>query len=116
MSPQVPFTSTWTLDEALQVHNRLLPVVARAGFGLGLTGGVLRNRRSEHDVDFIFYPLQAPKGDVEELKTALKTFGMEPYKDREALTTGWRNAGSQDEKWVEVWELAGKRIDLFFLR
>lgn len=112
----VPFVSSWTLVEALQLHNDLLPVAKAVGFGMGLTGGVLRNCRSEHDVDVIFYPLQAPHGDVGTLKAALENLGMRQHTDRETLVEGWRSRGSADEKHVEVWELDGKRIDLFFLR
>lgn len=117
MSPtlETPFVSTWTLEEALQLHNQLVPIAKTIGFGVGLTGGILRNGRSDHDIDVIFYPLQAPAGDFAELKGALKVFGMQLYMAREMLHEGWRSRGSQDEKWVEVWKHMGKRVDVFFL-
>lgn len=106
----------WTLEEALELHRRLLPVVLDAGFGLGMTGGVLTNGTSDHDIDLVLYPLQSLDFDVASLKDALVAFGMRPVMGREELHRRWRSRGSADQKWVEVWSLDGKRIDLFFLR
>lgn len=106
----------WSLAQALELHNALLPVARSAGFCVALTGGVLREGSSHHDVDVIFYPLQAPVGDVSVLKDALRGFGMVQRADREAVTARWRSRGSLDEKWVEVWDLDDRRIDVFFLR
>jgi hypothetical protein len=108
--------SRWTLEEALLLFQKLLPAVQAAGFGLGLTGGVLRNGVSDHDVDVIVYPLQSSSGDMMTLKATLTDAGMKLFRSREEMTAGWRERGSLDEKWVEVWELDGKRIDLLFLR
>lgn len=106
----------WTLQQALDLHNALLPVVRDVGFCVALTGGVLREGSSRHDVDIIFYPLQSPAGDIGLLQEALRGFGMRLCADRAAVTARWRSRGSWDEKWVEVWELDGKRIDVFYLR
>ena len=118
MSPVLdkPFVSTWSLTEALHMHNQLVPIAKAVGFGVGLTGGILRNCHSDHDVDVIFYQLQAPQGDIAELKGALKGFGMTCHTSRDELVAGWRARGSQDEKFVEVWQHEGKRVDIFFLR
>lgn len=77
---------------------------------------MLREGSSDHDVDMIFYPLQAPAGDVVRLQDALRAFGMSQCVDRACTTAHWRSKGSMDEKWVEVWEFDGKRVDVFFLR
>lgn len=106
----------WTLQQAIDLHNALLPLVRSVGFCVALTGGVLREGSSQHDVDVIFYPLQAPAGDVAALQEVLRGFGMVRRVHREAVTARWRSRGSLDEKWVEVWDLDGKRVDVFFLR
>lgn len=105
----------WTLSQAIELHNSLLPVARSAGFCVALTGGVIREGSSDHDVDVIFYPLQAPTGDVGKLQQSLRDFGMKQRVARSAVTAGWRSKGSLDEKWVEVWDLDGKRIDTFYL-
>lgn len=106
----------WTLQQALELHNELLPVARAVGFCVGLTGGVLREGSSYHDVDVIFYPLQSPRGDAAALQDALRAFGMVQVCDQATTTARWRSRGSLDEKRVEVWELCGKRVDVFFLR
>jgi hypothetical protein len=97
-----------------------LPVVVSCGFSLAITGGILRNGSSTHDVDFMLYPLQStdvhkPEA-IAKVKQAMFDFGIKPVFDRTSVTARWRSRGSKDQKWVEVWDWNGLRIDIFFVR
>lgn len=114
---QASFRTPWTLDEALRLCRELRPFLVSAGFDVGLTGGTLTRGRSEKDVDIIVYPLQS-NGEAtgrNNAREALTRFGMRLFCGREELAAGWKDRGSNDQKWVEVWEHQGRRVDVFFL-
>src|SRR5262245_53524787 len=51
----------WTLWHALKTVNDLTPALQSIGCGIGITGGVLRNGTSDHDLDVVIYPLNSTK-------------------------------------------------------
>lgn len=107
----------WTITEALELCRRVIPVLKDAGFSVGLTGSLIRQECSQHDVDLIVYPFQSSQNtDFSRAKATLEKFGMKPVYNREQVTAHWRKKGSLDEKWVEIWDFNGKRVDVFFMR
>lgn len=106
----------WNMDNAQGLIHAILPIVTDAGFAIALTGSVLMHGRSEKDVDIILYPLRSDNCDHLKLIEGLHEYGLTRVFDRESVLRAWRKKGSMDTKWVEVWELNGNRIDLFFLQ
>jgi hypothetical protein len=105
----------WTLEEAQEFCASLQKSIT--GFGIGLTGSVLKKKESSKDLDIIVFPLSSvTNNDLEELRNQFSKFGMVLSFTREQVTKFWRDAGSLDEKHVEVWMYNRKRIDVFYLR
>lgn len=107
----------WTIDEAISFCRALRTIAEPIGFSVGLTGGCLYRGHSNKDIDVIFYPLKKPSPfDVGGLRTALKESGLLKCRlDRALMQKAWGYRGVNDDKWVEVWEADGKRVDLFFM-
>lgn len=59
-----PHSTPWSFDEALEVIRELAPLLAKHGWGVGLTGSVLLKGSSDNDLDLIVYPLDSGKVDV----------------------------------------------------
>lgn len=107
----------WTLEDALTFFRALWVALEPVGYHVGLTGGVLLRGESKKDLDVLIYPrCTHDSPDIEAVKRTFTNFGMEPYFDRAFITERWRAAGSLDEKHVEGWTYAGKRVDIFFVR
>lgn len=102
--------SLWTLNQACDLCNKLQDYLAPFGYGVGLTGGVLRRGESDKDIDVIVYPFKRLSSDFDSMYQSLSDFGLKfirlPNENR---------SYTDDGKRVEVWEFQGKRIDLFFL-
>jgi hypothetical protein len=109
----------WTRDEAVELLTRLWDHLAPAGFHVALTGSVLTKGFSKKDLDVIVYPRQTFTSyelEANLLSNLLKSFGMIKIFDRDFIIARWREKGSEDTKWVEVYKHEGKRIDVFLLK
>lgn len=107
----------WTLDEAIKFCRDLRAAVMPIGFSVGLTGGCLYRGHSFKDIDVILYPLKKPSAfDVGSLREALSRSGHLTCKlNRTQMKDNWHYKGVADDKWVEVWDFNGKRVDFFFM-
>lgn len=110
-------SKSWTLEQAVSFCQELRARVEPIGFSVGLTGSCLYRGTSRKDIDVILYPLKKPSQfDVHSLRASLIESGwIRCVKDREQMRDNWRYNGILDEKWVEVWDFNGKRVDLFFM-
>ena len=111
----------WTIEEAIGFTRVLDPVLREAGFTVGITGSILLNGQSGHDLDIIVYPISAPGSTHEQAAEALKKFGMRVICPSDYVIERWREKGSTDTKVVEIWRVTdkrwkGRRVDVFFLR
>jgi hypothetical protein len=106
----------WTRDSALAFISEIYPAIQAAGYHLGLTGSVMTNGESRHDLDLIVYPASTAKQDVAALEAALTGVGLTKRFDRDIVRNAWRKKGSQDDKHVEAWFDANRRrVDIFRL-
>jgi hypothetical protein len=107
----------WTIGEALTFCKELREDVLPIGFSVGLTGGCLYRGHSFKDIDVILYPLKKPSAfDVHSLRDALLSSGKLKCKfNRTQMKDNWRYKGVADDKWVEVWDFNGRRVDFFFM-
>lgn len=111
--------SVWNLEEVvtflhdLQAHFRLHKIL----YSVGLTGSVLYGptRSSEKGLDIVVYPKDSTSARENHLRSSLVDFGMNILFANYIVKDRWRRLGSRDNKHVEVWELCGKRVDIFFL-
>lgn len=111
MSVVWTFRSARRLTSLLETH--LIPI----GFHVGMTGSVLHSGKSLKDLDIIIYPRRSPI-TLSMINTAydvMKKIGMMQRADRAKTARVWRDMGSLDKKWVEVWRYKGKRVDVFIL-
>jgi hypothetical protein len=104
----------WDIFSAMAFIKDLRTALLDVGYCVGLTGSVLYKLSSEKDLDVIIYPHGTlPKGNLE---GALRLAGMKRTMTKDEVQRMWlRDYGSTDTKHVEIWEVAGKRVDLFFL-
>ena len=107
--------SGWTRDEALTLVAALWPSLKAVGYYVGLTGSVLVKGTSRNDLDLIVYPASTTSQDKNRVVGALMDAGLTRLTGRDGVHRRWRRLGSSDEKHVEVWELDGKKVDVFFL-
>lgn len=112
MAPQ----GDWTMSEAMELVKHVDPKLRAAGFSMGVLGSVLIKGYSTDDLDIVVYPLSAASNDHDDAVKALTVAGMELRCPRDWVTRRWRQTGSQDTKWVEVWRWNGKRVDVFFMQ
>jgi hypothetical protein len=106
----------WTLEEALELIRSLQDPLARAGYGVGLAGGVLINGKSDHDLDVIVYPLDSTVQNRRDVERQLIMCGLDLKFDLQYVRKMWAKKKSHDQKHVEVWEDSqGRRIDIFLL-
>ena len=113
----------WQLSEALEFVRYLQGWVEPYGYYVGMTGSVLLKGESRKDLDVILYPASSQHQQYKPyLHEVFQKAGLKQEFNRAFFTKMWREAGSDDEKHVEVWRctaglplFAGKRVDLFFL-
>lgn len=103
----------WSLESALEFI-RELEQHLQPHYHVGLTGSVLYTGVSEKDLDIMIFP-HCTEGERPALHKLLTDFDMRLFKDRERVIRGWRSAGSQDNKIVEIWKYKKRRIDVFYL-
>ena len=105
----------WTAARARLVIRDIEAELSPAGWHVALAGSVLTRGYSEHDLDLIVYPHCKPRKNIVGLRAALARYGLTPYASRTKVTKGWRLGGSLDTKWVEVWMLGARRVDVIVL-
>lgn len=102
--------------EAQELFLAITKPLRDAGFIPALTGSVLTYGKSDNDLDIVIYPEIRGKGNVADVKRVLQENGLKLSWDRTIVTQKWRNHGSADTKWVEVWRTQSKKkVDIFFL-
>jgi hypothetical protein len=106
----------WTMGDGVMFIRKLAEVVAPAGYGAGLIGSVLTKGRSMRDLDVVLFPTCIGKENNEGVMKALQEFGMTRKQDVLLVHKIWRKQGSQDTKYVDIWDYNGKRVDLFWLK
>jgi hypothetical protein len=108
---------TWTLERGIELARKLEPLLAEVGWHVALAGSVLRDGKSDKDLDLIVYPhlrKNSARPGYRAMRKALMRAGMWPVSSRREVRKHWRAAGSKDQKWVEVWAANG-RVDIFVL-
>lgn len=99
----------WTLDDAIAVIRELEPVASKAGYHLGITGGVLYRGYSKKDLDIVCYPHCTEVAPRREVMNQLGAAGIT-----------WHCRASHeeygDDKIIEQWDFKGKSVDVFFLQ
>lgn len=106
----------WILEDAIALIRSIDVDINDAGFAIGLTGSVLHNGCSEHDLDLIIYPRNSSEVSYSKLTAALIKLGWTIDIERPYVLKSWFSKGSTDDKHVEVWRTPDdKRVDLFLL-
>jgi hypothetical protein len=100
-----PQTRQWTIQSATRDIAELVPLLAKVGYCIGLTGGVLFRGQSDKDVDFILYPLGDPMDYREALRVVRSFYNDAPI---------FRVIHPYDSKLVYVIN-AYRRVDIFVI-
>lgn len=109
-------SKAWTFAEAAMLIDELWDDLAKAGWHLGLTGGVLVHFWSNKDADLIAYPRDSTKSSRAKLYAVLRRHGLLRMRTAKQMHATWRRSGSTDRKHVEVWQTSDlRRVDLFIL-
>ncbi len=101
----------WNLDQAIQLCRELEKTASANGFHVALSGSVLRDGKSDKDVDVIVYPHKTNDG--------LKLDGLMGTFYSIHRITDWNKRNHEaygDGKDVFSATQDGKRIDFFFLK
>lgn len=112
---------TWTRALAFDLVAKLGPALKDVGFACALTGSLLTKEESAHNLDLVIYPRDSSAfADSPSCWTAahlvLNACGLELRFDRDFVLEQWRKKGSTDAKYVDVWFVDGRRVDIFWLR
>ena len=103
----------WTLNDALMITQMVETAVAAVGWHVALGGGVMKNCRSTHDLDLIFYPHDSTDARLSRLRPALRSMKWKLTHTYARVQRNWRTKGSADQKHVEVWKTSdGRRVDV----
>lgn len=105
----------WTREEAFFFLNWVREPLDKAGAGIALAGSLLVNATSRKDLDFIIFPKDSTNYDIKAVENALWSCGLRKEFDVEFVRERWKSKGSRDRKRVDVWSVARKRIDIFWL-
>lgn len=106
----------WTREEAIALCQVLWDYLEPKGWHVGLTGSVLTKGSSDKDLDILVYPRSTANADIALLRQSLKEFGMKLVFERDFILKMWRRVGSNDEKFVESYEINGQRVDVFVVQ
>lgn len=113
----------WSLNDARRLIKKLEKSCAEIGWHVGLHGSVLMRGRSSKDLDLIFYPhtmirRRQIRYPLEMLHEVLEEQGLELIFTHQELLEYHKNNGENrtDEKWIEVWKLGERRVDVFVMR
>lgn len=105
----------WTIDQALQLCRSIETIIAPIGFHVGLRGSVLLNGGSDNDLDIVIYPHDSTYACFDELRDALREFGMAQTRTIDQSHAWWRAKGSSDCKPIEIWEYDKRTIDILLV-
>jgi hypothetical protein len=104
----------WTREQAdALIHT--LAVMLSPRYHLALAGSVLLWGKSDNDLDLVVYPASTLDRDLGFVEETLRRAGLRRSVGRLGVKAKWRREGSFDDKHVEVWQIDGKKVDLFFL-
>lgn len=108
----------WTLEQALELIRELAPDLEVVGWGIGLTGSLLKKGSSDRDADIILFPMSSDVAVLEDAREELRRHGLEMVYTAAEIHWFWRHGknDSSDMKHVEVWVRDKHRIDVFFMR
>jgi predicted nucleotidyltransferase len=112
---------TWTRSLAFDLVAKLWPVLEEAGFSCALTGSLLLREESAHDLDLVVYPrdtsaVSSSPAEWESARAALVACGLQLRFDHDFVSEQWRKKGSKDVKYVDVWYVEDRRVDVMWLR
>jgi len=102
----------WTHRQALEFIEGLEEHIA-PHYHIAMMGSVLHHGWSSKDLDIIIFPHTTAHSDLVEIHELLVSFGMSLRLTCAEIHKFWREKGSADEKWVEVYDYQRKRIDVF---
>lgn len=103
----------WTLDEAVAMVTRMEKYLLPC-YHVALAGSVLHTGESDKDIDILIFPHTTTHHEIQEIHIRLDAFGMKLRVTNEKVREKWKNQGSTDTKYVEVWSYQGKRVDVFY--
>lgn len=102
----------WTFASAHNLIQTIQPVLMEHGWFVALAGGVLNHGQSEHDLDLVAVPMKAQLANLEDLQLALLKCGFALTHCVTQMREHWEAKGSPDTKYVEVYSIQGKRVDI----
>lgn len=119
-----PFDARWNLLDAAALVRMLVEPMRETGWAVGLGGSTISKGESRKDCDLLLFPLRVSPGTNDAMMASRKTAarevlekaGLNLVHDAAVVRSCWRKRGSDDTKHVEIWEHAGRRVDVFFLR
>lgn len=100
----------WTLEQGVEVCQRLERILSVDGFHCALGGSVLRDGESQKDLDVFIYPHKSSGEDFTELLTKV----IRPHLDGDWAHHDHKHYN--DLKKVYSGCIEGKRVDLFLLQ
>lgn len=103
----------WHSRNALDFVRLLESRLSDRGWHVALTGSVLQDRESRHDVDVMVYPhCDDGAARYEQVRESLRAAGLTRTHSFAEMRANWRRP---DEKRVEVWRTAqGLRVDVTY--
>jgi hypothetical protein len=97
----------WTLDDALPLIRKIMPIAHQNGLDVALRGGVLRNGYSEKDLD-LFFTFETEKTAIAHIQNCLNEIAKLP----EIRVCGKVEGGSRP--YCVIWLKDGRYIDAQF--
>lgn len=109
----------WEFDDAVSLIREIEPHFQNIGLHVGFTGSVLRQGFSSKDMDLIMYPHKCPMSyeDMSQRTYELLTqLGWKRIRNCQEMLQYWRSLGNDEQKWVEVYSVKHRRVDVMFLQ
>lgn len=109
----------WNTESAIELIRDIQAKFADAGLHLAFTGSVLYRGESTKDLDFIVYPHKCPMSyeDMSQRTHELLThLGWKRIRNCQEMLQYWRSLGNDEQKWVEVYSVKHRRVDVMFLQ
>lgn len=104
----------WSLQEALDLIHRIQEPANQAGWYVALAGGVLNKGYSYHDLDLVLVPMDCNQLGTWNMGYVMRDVKATYVRNSEDMLSSWRSRGSNDSKFVEHWDIGGRRIDLIY--
>ena len=103
----------WTLAEGVDFVKHL-ECYMHPRYHVALGGSVLHKGESDNDIDILVLPHSTDHWELEEIYIRLEAAQMKLKITNEVVMKKWRDGGSTDTKYVEVWTWEHKRVDVFY--